>query len=220
MKGKTKSIRNAFRQYGLKGGMSFYFYDIIKKLFKIEIRKSTFFVRKLEDCKYEGPDFQSLSLEDFEVAADNEKNPIRWFTKDKMRIIDNRLKRSGLAVFGRFEEGILSCHGWINYDANSIGKVGLNNRDAYLFDDFTDFHFRGHGYQRQIIKFRLKEARDKGCERAWSNVYSFNHVSKKNYMKCGFIPVIRLWAVRFKNGKVKNKFTYLPNSIIDFMKIR
>lgn len=213
--GKLQNLKNSFHQYGAKGMVTRYAFGVIKKLTGVEIKKSIFFVRKIDKPYEEVLEFKRLSFEDFKKAAINDRNPVKWFSDDKMKIIRKRFNENGIIPFGHFEGDLLSCIGWINYNGGKIGKILLSHEDAYFFDDYTIYQFRGKGLQFATIKFRINEAFSQGCRQAWSMVYSFNRPSKKNYLKAGFEPAIKLTTIVNKKGKIKRKYVYLKSKTLE-----
>ena len=208
MKRKIKTLKAKIYQYGVRGAFSFYGYKLLKKVAKIEIKKSIFYYLSIEgNINEPSIIFRTLTFEDFEKAKKYGNK--KWFSPKKMETLKSRIENPDLQPFGHFDEEILSCYAWINFGQNKIGKIILDKNDCYFFDDYTDPKFRGRGYQKEMIKYRIIQASKHNRNRVWVNVYSYNRASKNNYLNTGFIPAIKLTTIIFRNGKVKNLYKYL-----------
>jgi GNAT superfamily N-acetyltransferase len=94
----------------------------------------------------------------------------------------NNIKVDKITVYKR-ENGIfLGC----GYGVIENGFVGL-------FDIIVKTENRGKGYGEEIVKTILKEANEKGIEKAYLAVVDNNTIAKKLYEKLGFKEVYKYW---------------------------
>ena len=65
--------------------------------------------------------------------------------------------------------------------------------EATLLASWTRPDARGRGWQRRMIRARLRWARAHGFERATSYTWGGNLPSQRALIRCGFVPVRREW---------------------------
>ena len=209
LKEKFSYCRSTFRRYGVIGFLTFYTYLIIKKVLKIEYRKSLFFRADLNNTLFNSNlIFEKLSLSDFEKLRNSYNTYDNWFSEIKIKRFREWLRSGSKEAFGNFQDKILTCYGWINYNVKGIGNVKFQGKDVYIFDDYTSPQFRGKGYQRDIIHYRMKIAAEKGYDKVWAEVYSFNKASIKNYINMGFTPLVTMRLLKIGKRKPKYFFSY------------
>lgn len=83
---------------------------------------------------------------------------------------------------------------WVaTYEKQVIGFASFV--DSKRYSDVVRFcaavvlpAFRGHGIQRRLIRARLNYARRKGYNYAITDTVTYNPISARNLISCGFLP--------------------------------
>lgn len=129
------------------------------------------------------PPFRELSYADFEAHRDED---LIWFSPAKMAKLARYYRVPGSRAFGCFVEGRLAAYGWISEQYMGCSKIGLEEGDGYLWDDYTHPDFRGQGWHLHLIKIREAELLRAGKRRALSVVANFNRASRRGYQRAGY----------------------------------
>lgn len=80
----------------------------------------------------------------------------------------------------------------------ALGVLNCLGNFAYLSNGLTRPEYRNLGAQKSLIQARLELAREKGCEVAYSETYSFFAPSYDNLLKCGFQDAFGREIFRFE----------------------
>ena len=129
--------------------------------------------------------FRELIYQDFV-----KNNKCHWFSANKLDTIKEYCKMNDKnKYFGMVYNDELVCYGAISVENFEGCKIimKLHETAGYLWDAYTNPNFRGRGYHRDLIKYRLHQLITKGKTEAYSFVAIYNKVSAKGFLKEGFI---------------------------------
>lgn len=110
-----------------------------------------------------------------------------------------RFQQGRQCHIARSEGRIASC-GWITFDEERIGELGLRVRllsnEAYIWDCFTLPAYRGQHLYPALLAHMLRELRAGGCKRVWIGMDADNLPSQAGVARAGFQPIVDLLQVR------------------------
>jgi ribosomal protein S18 acetylase RimI-like enzyme len=113
-----------------------------------------------------------------------------------------RLAR-GKRCYAACVEGQIASYGWVTFDEERIGELGLSIRmqagEAYIWDCATLPAYRGLRLYPALLVYMLKELRAKGLQRIWIGTDLDNVASQKGVILVGFQPVIDV-GITYKQG--------------------
>lgn len=93
-------------------------------------------------------------------------------------------------------EGRLVSYGWITFDAESIGSLGLSVRllpgEAYIWDCATLAMYRGQRLYPALLAHMQRELRAAGFWRVWIGMDADNQASQAGVAHAGFQPIVAL----------------------------
>lgn len=96
--------------------------------------------------------------------------------------------------------GQLAAYGWLTFDKEEIGELGLSVRllpgEAYIWDCATLPAFRGQRLYPALLASILGELQRTGFQRVWIGMDADNLPSKTGAVLAGFQPVIDILLVR------------------------
>ncbi len=91
-------------------------------------------------------------------------------------------------------DGKLTNYGWVTFDEEGIGELGLNFRlkagEAYIWDCVTLPAYRGLRLYPALLKYILCELQSLGLYRAWIGADTDNLASQSGLALVGFQPVV------------------------------
>lgn len=89
--------------------------------------------------------------------------------------------------------GALASYGWVSFDEEVIGELGLRLRlapgEAYIWDCATFPAYRGQRLYPALLGYTLRDLRAEGLCRVWIGADSDNLASQKGMFLAGFQPV-------------------------------
>jgi Acetyltransferase (GNAT) family len=106
-------------------------------------------------------------------------------------------------VYKRFDAGkhcyigtvdnVLACYGWVTFDKEMIGELGLNIRlmpgEAYIWNCATLQEYRGLRLYPSLLWYIVGELRSQGLRRIWIGADADNFPSQVGMRLCGFQPI-------------------------------
>lgn len=105
----------------------------------------------------------------------------------------HRLQRGRHCYIARIEKRLVA-YGWITFDREDIGELGLSVRlrpgEAYIWDCATLPAYRGQRLYPALLASILRELQRDGLQRAWIGMDADNLPSQTGAALAGFQPVI------------------------------
>ena len=109
-------------------------------------------------------------------------------------------------VFRRFEagkhcyigkvDGVLATYGWVTFDKELIGELGLHIRlspgEAYIWDCATLPEYRGLRLYPSLLWYIVGDLQTQGLKRIWIGADADNLPSQVGMRLCGFHPIADL----------------------------
>jgi Acetyltransferase (GNAT) family len=90
-------------------------------------------------------------------------------------------------------ENVVVTYGWVTYDKEMIGELGLNIRllpgEAYIWDCATLQDYRGLRLYPSLLWYIVGELRSQGVRRIWIGADADNLPSQVGMRLCGFQPI-------------------------------
>jgi ribosomal protein S18 acetylase RimI-like enzyme len=97
-------------------------------------------------------------------------------------------------------EGHLVSYGWITFDQERIGELGLRVRllpdEAYIWDCATLVDFRGQHLYPALLSYMLRQLRTSGIRRVWIGMDADNLPSQAGVARAGFKLIVTLLQAR------------------------
>ena len=91
-------------------------------------------------------------------------------------------------------DGKLAAYGWVTFDEEAIGELGLRFRlkagEAYIWDCATLPAYRGQLLYPALLSYIVSELRAAGLCRVWIGADTDNMVSQQGMALAGFQPAI------------------------------
>ena len=91
-------------------------------------------------------------------------------------------------------ENALATYGWVTFDQENIGELGLNIHlapgDAYIWDCATLPAYRGQRLYAALLSYVLRALHDMGLRRAWIGADADNLPSQAGMVRAGFRPAV------------------------------
>lgn len=110
-----------------------------------------------------------------------------------------RFQRGRHCYIGR-SEGQPVTYGWITFDEDVIGELGLRVRllpgEAYIWDCATLPAYRGLYLYPALLAWMQRELQDTGFQRIWIGMDADNLPSQAGVARAGFAHVIDILQVR------------------------
>jgi GNAT superfamily N-acetyltransferase len=110
-----------------------------------------------------------------------------------------RLHQGRQCYFARVA-GQLVAYGWLTFDKEDIGELGLSVRllpgEAYIWDCATLPALRGQRLYPALLGHMLSELQRTGFQRVWIGMDADNLPSRTGAVLAGFQPVIDILLVR------------------------
>ena len=90
-------------------------------------------------------------------------------------------------------DGQLATYGWVTFDEESIGELGLSFRlqagETYIWDCATLPAYRGLRLYPALLAYILRELQHQGQQRVWIGADSDNLASQSGLTLVGFQPI-------------------------------
>jgi len=91
-------------------------------------------------------------------------------------------------------ENALATYGWVTFDQENIGELGLSIHlapdDAYIWDCATLPAYRGQHLYAALLAYMVRALRDMGLRRAWIGADAENLPSQAGMARAGFRPAV------------------------------
>ena len=91
-------------------------------------------------------------------------------------------------------DGNLAAYGWVTFDEEAIGELGLHFRlkagEAYIWDCATVPAYRRQHLYSALLSYIVSELHTSGLRRAWIGADMDNLVSQKGMALAGFQPAV------------------------------
>lgn len=114
---------------------------------------------------------------------------------DDVEPVARRFARGCQCYIARFEERLIS-YGWITFDEERIGSLGLSVRllpgEGYIWDCATLETYRGQRLYPALLSHMLRELRAAGFWRAWIGMDADNLPSQAGVARAGFQQIVTL----------------------------
>jgi GNAT superfamily N-acetyltransferase len=111
---------------------------------------------------------------------------------DDPSLVLQRLARGCHCYIARIE-GRLATYGWVTFDEESIGELGLSFRlqagETYIWDCATLPTYRGLRLYPALLAYILRELQHQGQQRVWIGADSDNLASQSGLTLVGFQPI-------------------------------
>lgn len=202
-------IKDLYCRYGIKG----IFLNVFSKFFamlRIKIDFKTLYVYDINSYEFTHVSgCRRLEYQDFVVKS---KEDTEWLTSQKLEELKRAFDCSDFFAVGCFVDGIMASYGCVS--VSTLGSFAqLNNKDGYLFDDYTFPQYRGQGLHKITIMARLNELKTIGKIRGLSIIAEYNKASYTSYMNCGFSRLEYFVQYRFWNGPTNNTLKYGKSNV-------
>jgi RimJ/RimL family protein N-acetyltransferase len=97
-------------------------------------------------------------------------------------------------------EGRLATYGWVTFDEEGIGELGLRIRllagEAYIWGCETLPAYRGQRLYPALLTYMLDQLKRAGIHRVWIGADADNLASQKGFILAGFQPVADVMLTR------------------------
>jgi len=94
----------------------------------------------------------------------------------------------------------LITYGWITFDEERIGELGLSVRlqagEVYIWDCATLPAYRGQHLYPALLSHMLRELQNAGLWRAWIGMDADNRPSQAGVARAGFQPIVDILQAR------------------------
>jgi GNAT superfamily N-acetyltransferase len=100
----------------------------------------------------------------------------------------------GKRCYAGFHDDEIVTYGWVTFDEEAIGELGLTARmrkgECYIWDCGTPPAYRGKRLYPALLAHILTELAAEGIKRAWLGTDADNIPSQKGVALVGFQPII------------------------------
>lgn len=115
---------------------------------------------------------------------------------DDTEPVFRRFARGCQASIARVE-GRLASYGWITFDREDIGSLGLSVRllpgEAYIWDCATLLTYRGRHLYPALLSHMVRALHVAGLQRVWIGMDADNLPSQAGVVRAGFQQIVSLW---------------------------
>jgi ribosomal protein S18 acetylase RimI-like enzyme len=122
--------------------------------------------------------------------------------KDHAQIL-RRFERGKWCYVG-LVDGEIVTYGWVTFDQESIGELGLNARlrqgEAYIWDCETLPAYRGQRLYPALLAHVLRSLVDEGLRCVWLGTNADNIPSQKGVALVGFQPIVDAGVIHSPTG--------------------
>jgi len=123
---------------------------------------------------------------------------------DDPSVVLQRFARGCHCYAGRID-GKLATYGWVTFDEEGIGELGLNFRlkasEAYIWDCTTLPAYRGLRLYPALLAYILGELQGLGLHRAWIGADTGNLTSQSGLALVGFQPVVDVFITHVSTAR-------------------
>lgn len=110
----------------------------------------------------------------------------------------------GKRCYAGFHAGEIVTYGWVTFDEEGIGELGLTARlrmgEAYIWDCGTPPIYRGQRLYPALLAHILSVLAAEGISRAWLGTDADNIPSQKGVALVGFQPILDVGFVHSSTG--------------------
>lgn len=110
----------------------------------------------------------------------------------------------GKRCYAGFHCDEVVTYGWVTFDEESIGELGLTARmragESYIWDCATPPAYRGKRLYPALLAHILTELASEGIRRAWLGTDADNIPSQKGVALVGFQPILDVGFTRSPTG--------------------
>lgn len=212
MKSFCNKILDVKRRYGISGILT----NILQKLFSligISINRKyclNFVIAEMfagnKDILKSFAKFKELSYNDFVFYGEK-----TWFNADKLSFLKSVLSQSGNSAYGIINNDTIVCSGLISTEYFNLNNIKLSFSDGYLWDDYTHPQYRGLGFHKRLINYRIYQLYLRKKTTVLVFVDSYNKASYKGFISCGFQKAQTYYVYKIGKGKSKTTFQYKYN---------
>jgi ribosomal protein S18 acetylase RimI-like enzyme len=111
---------------------------------------------------------------------------------------------TGRRCYAGYVEGKIAVYGWVTFDEERIGEIGLSIRmragEAYIWDCATLPPYRGQRLYPALLACMLDDLSARGLRRIWIGTDIDNVASQKGVALVGFQPIIGIGITRTVAG--------------------
>ncbi len=101
--------------------------------------------------------------------------------------------QAGRQCFAGWIEGRIATYGWVTFDEENIGELGLSIRlragEAYIWNCATLPAYRGQRLYPALLTYMVNELHHQGLKRIWIGTDTDNLASQTGIVLAGFRPV-------------------------------
>lgn len=100
---------------------------------------------------------------------------------------------TGRRCYAAFVEGRLAAYGWVSFDREEIGELGICIRllpgEAYIWNCATLPAYRGQRLYPALLAYMISELHAEGLRRIWIGADADNVASQVGIAQAGFRPI-------------------------------
>lgn len=183
-------LTDIFKRYGLRICLLKIFFRIGKLLGITYVQYKAYFKNLPETIDAHSlPPYRKMDMNDFRIQAAFDT---QWFSNKKLQQIENLINRPGFSYYGIYDGDKLMCYGGISMEHDYFLNRKIEGNAAYLFDDYTNPHYRGKGLHRKIVYIREYVAWNLNKSVTFAYVLSLNPASAKGFIRCGYTAKMKL----------------------------
>lgn len=183
-------LTDIYKRYGLRGCLHKVIFRLGKSIGITYVQHKAYFKKlpsTIDACSL--PPYRKMSMNDFMIQAEFDRE---WFTERKLKQIENLINRPGFSYYGLYDGDKLMGYGGISLEYDYFLNRKMEDKSAYLFDDYTNPYYRGKGLHRIIIHIREYEIWKQNKSVAFAYVLSSNPASAKGFIRCGYAAKLKL----------------------------
>lgn len=116
-------------------------------------------------------------------------------------------------------EGKLVAYGWITFDKESIGELGLSLRlqhgEAYIWNCATLPEYRGQRLYPALLAYMLVELQKAGIQRIWIGTDADNLPSQSGVTRVGCQPIAEVFQAHDGRLSTRGRPGVPPEDVLD-----
>ena len=203
-------LQEKLKYYGWRGTLLAATKVVTRKLTGFSWDKYCLMVRETKDP----PSLPDKPFTVRELILADYENPLwaSFLDADKKRLYIERFANPNAKAYGVFVDGQLAFSSWIQYGTITVQSqfsYPASDKDSLLFDSYCHPHFRRIGLHKYMVQYGLCLLKQKGIEKGWTIVLSYNRPSIKTQKRCGFQTVRKFHIFGFKDKK-RCTLKYIP----------
>lgn len=198
-----EKIREKINLYGWRIALLVSVKAFMRKFFAFTWDKYCLMVRETDDLPL--LDFGKFQVRDLSISDyENELWEPSFLNEEKKKLYVKRFANPNAKAYGVIVDGELAYSTWILYGEVIIQnrfRYPLSNKVALLLDSYTHPKYRGMGLHNYMNVWRLYKMKEKGVEKVFGVVLSYNRPAIKTQTKSGLRVVDRFYIFGFGNKK-------------------